>query len=601
MRLFGGFVLVAILCACIPQAQANLCNEKHVEARHTLEARAAALEAFSRGYSGQSIPYDERIIACNRKRDSNGNEIEDRLPLPSQDFPKELEPRTVKGHLNYYGAYAARMRYAYQLSRKNFEWIVTVPIEFHWPSSHMTDMIDIPFELAINLGLDQAGRVCEPGATVYKESNPRQVEKGFIGWQLGAPQLRVFRVDSGDERVRGRADINKSAVLSETLITKGYDVVYARGESSCRVPRLYELDDPSTTRTDKMTILRHLRAFWKRNIRTVWNRPGFIIRPLFVECANQGACDEVEENRLRTWKKDKTIWQVHFNLFPMQRAAYKRIVGKWNNIYTGSASWVVAHEFGHQLGLDDEYGTSENGQNACENIRPDAVNNYIMCGGSVGKAGAQGVYAWIVTRRYHVAKEFRCKETRDCGRDEFCAKNGLKARRCEERRGPGAVCGSRDDKCARGLVCAGKPAGKCVRPHSVAVGRACIRDVQCVSDLCGTTNRLCQCKVNADCDNGYCDTGTLTVGKNRCVPYKRYGDHCSADKQCLPPNSCLGKPLGRCATENSRSMGEACIRDKQCRLGRCGSNNRCVCTEDWHCTRGICKKPIGRPNYCKSQ
>lgn len=68
-------------------------------------------------------------------------------------------------------------------------------------------------------------------------------------------------------------------------------------------------------------------------------------------------------------------------------------------IYSGIDPAGVVHEFGHVLGLDDEYPSTE--------CVPLGGADYIMCDAfSLGGDNQKGVYPWIVTRRYMGGKAF---------------------------------------------------------------------------------------------------------------------------------------------------------------------------------------------------
>ncbi len=549
MQLFRFVVFFLMVILFAPQAFANLCKSKHVTNRHVNEAGFLTREVFSHGNYGGDRGYNSRIIGCNRKRDQKGNNIEKAI-TGEHVFGDELSPKVVRGMYNYWGDVITSKSYGYQLGRESGLWIATVPIRFHLPKLKLLKYLDIPMELAEDLGL-----VSGPVSEVCAEGNTRR---------------------SGGKIVRGFIE-NKW------------------GYKSCRVRKNEPIPGRGVSWTPDVWVM----DFWKRKIEKYWSHSGFELRAPVWNFAG-----EINDIRYKKFKKAGIVWHVRFNMNKNVMPRYKGSIIFPHPLYIGLDSKGIVHEFGHQLGLDDEYGNKS--KKDCWNLYPAVATQYIMCDPFspetriLQPSQQKAVYDWIVTRRYAIAEEYPCKNTSDCDADEFCAKHGLNRNVCETRRPEGADCGSKDEKCARGLVCAGKPAGKCVAPASVAVGGRCVRNAQCTSGSCNSKSpRRCQCKVNRDCTDGYCDTGTLSVGVNRCVPFKDYADHCSADKQCEFPAICRGKPTGRCVTPNSRSIGEGCIKDVQCRQGKCGSNHRCVCTEDWHCSSGKCKKPIGKHNYCQ--
>ena len=177
------------LCLLCQAAWANFCSGDSSD-RALTEARLLEAESFSQPVPADSIntgflrSYNARVITCNRKRDTKGNEIENAISA-GHVFPNSLEPRNVKGHFSFLGlGIFSELRYAYQLSRENGTWIVTVPIEFHWPTARLTDQVDLPGELVSELGLDQAGQICDPARVIPLPEDRRRVLRGHIEWNL---------------------------------------------------------------------------------------------------------------------------------------------------------------------------------------------------------------------------------------------------------------------------------------------------------------------------------------------------------------------------------------------------------------------------------
>jgi Dickkopf N-terminal cysteine-rich region len=589
--------LLGLALYCLSQAAwANFCSGDSSE-RALTEARLLEAEPFSQPVTSDNIntgflrSYNARVITCNRKRDTKGNEIEREITA-GHVFPSSLEARNVKGHFSFLGlGIFSQLRYAYQLSRENGTWIVTVPIEFHWPTARMTDRVDLPGELVDELGLDQPGQICDPALVVPLPEDPRRVRQGHIRWSLNDAQVRAFEQEQRDHGV-APADIVSSRTAAEFAITgaagfidQDYDVSFYGSDTSCRVPR--------TLVVNGMSVLNHLRRHWKEQIAAIWNRPGFEIRPRFIRCeqapkGTSNACDGASAAELAAWDKDETVWQVRFNLIPNHRPSFKRWVAKWNHMHTGSSTGTIGHELGHYLGLDDEYGENENGKKDCEILYPKADEHYIMCEAEAGRDGAMGLYPWIITRRYAIADEYQCKDDNDCDAGEFCDKGTVTVGRnqCVSLRSEEAAC-SRDGQCDTGMKCQGKPVGKCIFEASVALGRDCIKDAQCVTGSCNTDG-ACQCSSNTHCGgDAYCDKGGLLgVGQNTCVTLRAENASCSADDQCRSPAICKGKPAGRCVTESSVALGGGCTRDAQCQSNSCNTDGVCQCKDAGDCGDG---------------
>lgn len=355
MRITLQFVFLpfAILAFWTNNSIANLCTSDVLTERYNSEAELLETENFARDDSASNYKgdrnYNALIIACNRKRDQKKSKIE---TLPANHiFADTLPKKLVRGTYNYWGKVITGKSYAYQIERTNKIWQITVPIKFHWPKLKLTSYIDIPTELAGELQLTAPGQVCAMDGTVRKNGH---VVRGYI---------------------------------SEP------------SQISCRLNRTDRFVDPADGRTYVVTEL--IKRFWIKHIENKWSHKWFIVRALDVET--------IGTNALKRHKKENTIWHVKFNMNPNVTARYKAAVLFPHPMYVGINTNGLVHEFGHQLGLDDEYGS--NAKNNCEErfatIAPQ--NNYIMCEGGLGIPRPElqkAVYDWIVTRRYETGVDF---------------------------------------------------------------------------------------------------------------------------------------------------------------------------------------------------
>ena len=141
--------------------------------------------------------------------------------------------------------------------------------------------------------------------------------------------------------------------------------------------------------------------------------------------------------------------------------------------------------------------------------------------------------------------------------------------------------------------------------HSKKNGnQECINDFECKSGRC---NKVCLCKSDSDCnDSEYC------VGeseKKNCVARVKVGKDCDDNNQCLSKmcdskyKKCecdtktdfgceeglvCGSDYLSCVKKNSLKVGESCNDNDQCLSESC-NGKKCACTKDDHCeTSKLC-------------
>src|ERR1700712_3499913 len=114
-----------LLALAIPvTASANLCEKSNITDRYRKEAQTIHGEDFARttpDYAGND-DYNSWILACNRQRDNQGKDIDDKInPATGGKFASDLPPVSVKGQYSFYGNtvaanVATSLEYRYRLS-----------------------------------------------------------------------------------------------------------------------------------------------------------------------------------------------------------------------------------------------------------------------------------------------------------------------------------------------------------------------------------------------------------------------------------------------------------------------------------------------------
>eukprot|EP00039_Didymoeca_costata_P015321 m.258733 g.258733 ORF g.258733 m.258733 type:complete len:854 (-) comp16195_c0_seq1:114-2675(-) len=642
---FAPFVTLLLLCTSIVVVQASLCPEWElfhtpcdtgVDRKSCLEAMLLETEGYSehsdcdeldstRCYIGNRT-YNELVLACNRKRDSNG--IGKRLNnqfIDEHRFENDLPLKIIRGSFQYFGFF--NKMYHYLLERAQGVWTITSVMEFEWPLADK-DFLHINLELARNLS---------------RTNDNSSVD-------LTAPG----EICSGDVPERLVSQDGSSYILG------------------CRVERnaeFFPLDDARTYRMpgspdDKRLITDWVMLYWRDQIELRWSRPGHVNMKIdLVKFA--GLPGEISTSLLQRVRDADAVYRVdlHHN-YNRDNNMFRPIhifgIDIYPGIYAARYGELISHEFGHSLGLDDEYPQRSsdkvsiflecdklNGQNLRSAMR------YLMC--RTTDPLPKSIYFYIVTQRYGVMGV--CDTDADCMESEFCANKRFNwfrpsERQCTEKKSLGSPC-TRDEvcksgvcpihagvgycsECAEGLrdendhpcpdegeYCdkggfAGFGANTCVPKK--ANGESCSRPDQCLSGMCpfGIASKCAACTEDTHCGNGkYCNK----FGENTCEDQRLEGEVCSRAAQCSsnccklfnfkvqcrPAEKCGENQCsedGECPSDEfcdkvgtnvctgKRDVGESCTRDRQCQSGKCPSGvlTKCAeCLEDSHC---------GSSEYC---
>ena len=198
-----------------------------------------------------------------------------------------------------------------------------------------------------------------------------------------------------------------------------------------------------------------------------------------------------------------------------------------------------------------------------------------------------------------------CDDDADCGAAYYCDQGiigDIGTNTCQPKKDDGVTC-TGSNKCLSGHCSTESevdPCGYCYTPDSGEVGDDCRVDAECVTDRCGYVCGdpgfgKCKCNDHPDCGpGGFCHV--QLGGDNLCEDRRADFDECNADYKCLS-GFCSGGVTCiscKCYTPGSQAMGEECVIDEHCDVGKCkdtlGFGTRtCVCDTDADC---------GADEYC---
>jgi hypothetical protein len=457
---------VALLAGSAP-ALANLCEEgRNPPQRYLDEAGALQSEAFTAaaGYAG-SKAYDARVLTCNRRRDTLGNDV-DQAIAAKHTFAATLPPLLVKGHIRYLGTILGEVRYGYELRRDGGTWKVTVPAQFYLPGRD-DQALDVPLLLAVAPTKDGGlGIVCD------SQAHPKVITNPGLG-----DEFQACRVGRG-ERFGGQRP--------DTLLFK----------------------------------------YWKQEIERFWTRPGFTV---VVRIVNLGEVDDITlkgyEKENIVWPvrfNDRPESRATY------KAVVGKAHPLFSGLPATTFVHEFGHVMGNDDEYPEPAPVVGGAPPSWRDCPALGGTDYIMCDKPLAPpaTNAKGLYAWIATRRYAVAdpSRYQCKTSSDCPDGRFCDTGTLTSgpNLCVPARPECAACDA-DKQCLAPMTCAGKPLGRCARSEARPIGTACCRDDQCGSKSCNSGGH-CQCKEDAQCPPGqFCALGTLTLGQNRCLPRYRSG------------------------------------------------------------------------------
>ena len=619
MRLASLLTLVSTLQFVLP-AHANLCDGvKDTTTTSEIKSDVDFYESlFPDPQFHGSRRWNEIVVQCNRKRDSQGNQVARLMSASGGNAGKalltrrELPPKVVRGHYNFFGVLPFRLNYVYVLSKSAGEWTMTIPY-----LAIVNDVAENRVDLRVGnrtiLGADAVSAVSQSGpAWQFFERSQVNLAPAGSGVQqtatlrAGAQPIaktlcqRATFIPGKADKYNGQNDANADKRDKENKFIDKGKIQYRYHNpdyvsEGCRVDEKVALfwQDPSTGNLVETQPQDWVLANFVRTVENYWTIPGTFRLRLLLRGRNDR---EIPAEILKVLETDDRLTirfatkflPYHYNQM------YKSNVIQFNNFSTMTTDETYWHESGHAFGLDDEYGGEEDGKklNDCHHadytrFSPTA---YQMC--DTGTTERRTIYHYIAVSRY-VTDQDTCDADIDCD-GGYCDKGVVTVgkNQCVALKADNATCdiagGSR--QCASGTC---STYGRCYTKGAVKAGGTCYTDAACAAGKCSAIDGArgtCVCKSDSECEDGtWCNAG-LDLAKNSCVPLKPDNATCDivgGDHQCAS-GECSA--YGRCYTRGAVPAGGTCYTDAACGAGKCsaidGTRGTCVCQKDGDCGDG---------------
>ncbi|MEO8039887.1 MAG: Dickkopf N-terminal cysteine-rich domain-containing protein [Betaproteobacteria bacterium] len=619
------FAATSLLLASV--AHANLCdsvkdNQTSADTRRDVDLYE---EMFPDAAYQGNRHWNELILECNRQRDTKGNEVA-RVTAASGDNPdkrllrsRNLEPRVIRGHYNFFGNIVTQLKYVYVLSRQDGVWTMIIPyrpiindvvpgrIDFYVGSRRVDP--DTGAVANLDTANGHAG-VLYDEAQVADPASSAQIRTLKAGAQSIDRTLCTSTTyfPGKDDKYDGKNDADsyrrdkENRFISLGRIQYRYDKNLGAVHEGCRVDasrELYWRWDPNGNQAVKVKPGDWILDNFVRTAEAHWTIPGVFRLKLLMQGRNDASFPKSTLDLLQDDDHLTVRFATKFLPYDFNQM-YKSNVIQFNNFSTMTSDGTYWHEVGHAFGLDDEYGKSKYDDktgdtdykdNGCESdiYRDYSPTDYQMC--EAGAPSTKSIYDYIAVSRY-VTKQSECDDDQDCASAEYCDKGVITIGRnqCVAQKADNATCdlAGGAHQCRSGRC----NLSRCFTPDSVAMGGTCYVDAACKGGKCSAvdgTKGTCVCKDDPDCDSGsYCNAGA-DFTKNSCVPLKRDNAACDVvggGHQCKS-GQCR---FARCYTPESVAMGGICYNDDACKVGKCsavdGAQGVCVCQSDSDCGAG---------------
>lgn len=573
-----------IVCACTvalaaAPARANLCDSVK-DATTTAETKRDVdffQQLFPRSTYWGDRTWNEIVLQCNRQRDTKGNDVAKITAAPGTNAEKdlllsrELPPKVIRGHYNFYGKLLTQQKYVYVLSKQWGEWRMIIPYR-----PILNDLVKDRVDLFMGrrevdtktralAALRPDGHAWELYDTLQvtsRESAPALVSTARPIAETLCATTTFF--EGKERRYDGQDDGNAYKRDPENRHVSLGKLQYAYKKSSttvyegCRVEAGRELwwrPDPARPSVVRTTAREFVFDNFARTAEEYWTIPGVFRLEILMEGRNDGDFPPEIRNLLRDGDHLTVRFATRFPAWGFNQM-YKSNPIQFNNFSTMTTDGTYWHEVGHAFGLDDEYAGDEDGEKEkdCNHATFSGFTptDYQMC--DAGDDDVRTIYHYIAASRY-VTRQSECQQDHDCGDGFYCNQGlDLKKNACVALKEDGAAC----DVAAGGRQCASGKCrmGRCYTPASVAMGGECWVDDACKAGKCSSvdgTRGTCVCKEDGDCgDPGmmWCDAG-LDTKVNAC-------------RAKLPAGAKCGK---------AGSVGN----DHKCHSGKCSGFPKYVC------------------------